>query len=153
MLRCSDRAQPPWIERPQISTSTRKKKISKKTWKMTEKNDFSFSSNCYQSLTLVKCLTRAHLYVAGGITCPTAYIRDPRVLDVAQGTSLFVYLFISLFVAQVNFTYTFKLKKKVPDQHICMHPTIPSVVPIEPRHIPTIQNTALFALILHSHSP
>ena len=45
------------------------------------------------------------------------------------------------------------LHKKVPDQHICMHPTISSVVPIEPRHIPTIQNTALFALISHSHSP
>ena len=45
------------------------------------------------------------------------------------------------------------LHKKVPDQHICMHPTIPSVVPIEPRHIPTIQNSALFALISHSHSP
>ena len=132
-------------------------------------------------------------------------------IDVAQGTSLFVYLFISLFVVQVKFTYTFKLKKKcrtsiyacipqfqvwyqsnpgtssqyktvhflhsfhirthhkhlytdlgpisrppsqkVPDQHICMHPTIPSVVPIEPRHIPTIQNSALFALISHSHSP
>ena len=25
------------------------------------------------------CLTRAHLHVAGGITCPTAYILDPRV--------------------------------------------------------------------------
>ena len=69
-----------------------------------------------------------------------------RIQHVAQGTSLFVYLFISLFVAQVNFTYTFKLKKKVPDQYICMHPTIPSVVPIEPMHIPTIQNSAL----LHS---
>ena len=151
MLRCSDRAQPPWIERPQIY--------------------------------------------------------------VAQGTSLFVYLFLSLFVAQVNFTYTFTLKKevpdqhiythaphnskcgtnrtqahphhtkqctfcthfafaltistytpiwaqfldplhkKVPDQHIYMNPTVPSVVPIEPRHIPTIQNSALFALLSHSHSP
>ena len=28
------------------------------------------------------------------------------------------------------------LHKKVPDQHICMHPTIPSVVPIEPRPSP-----------------
>src|SRR5271165_7052095 len=46
---------------------------------MTEKNDFSFSSNCYQSLTRGKCLTRAHFHVAGGITCPTAYILDPRV--------------------------------------------------------------------------
>ena len=46
---------------------------------MTEKNDFSFSSNCYQSLTPGKCLTRAHFHVAGGITCPTAYILDPRV--------------------------------------------------------------------------
>ena len=42
MLRCSDRAQPPWIERPQISTSIFKKKKLKKTWKMTEKNDFFF---------------------------------------------------------------------------------------------------------------
>ena len=45
------------------------------------------------------------------------------------------------------------LHKKVPEQHICTQPTIPSVVPIEPRHIPTIQNSALFALISHSHSP
>ena len=45
------------------------------------------------------------------------------------------------------------LRKKVPDQHICMHPTNPSVVPIEPRHIPTLQNSAVFALISHSHSP
>ena len=44
------------------------------------------------------------------------------------------------------------IHKKVPDQHICMHPTIPSVVPIEPRHIPTMQNSALFTLISHSHS-
>ena len=46
---------------------------------MTKKNYFSFSSNCYQSLTPGKCLTRAHFHVAGGITCPTAYILDPRV--------------------------------------------------------------------------
>ena len=45
------------------------------------------------------------------------------------------------------------LHKKVPDQHICTHPTIPSVVPVEPRDIPTIQNSALFAHISHSHSP
>ena len=45
------------------------------------------------------------------------------------------------------------LHKKVPDEHICTHPTIPSVVPIEPRHIPPIQNSALFALIYHAHSP
>ena len=79
MLRCSNRAQPSWIERPQISTSTLKKKISKKTWKMTEKNDFSFFSNSFQSLTLGKCLTRAQPHVARGIKCPTAYTIHPRV--------------------------------------------------------------------------
>ena len=45
------------------------------------------------------------------------------------------------------------LHKNVPDQQICTHPTIPSVVPIEPRHIPAIQNSVLFALVSHSHSP
>ena len=36
---------------------------------MTEKNDFSFSSNCSQRLTLGKCRTRAERHVTGGITC------------------------------------------------------------------------------------
>ena len=68
MLRCSHRAQPPLIKRPQNSTSTRKKKISKKNWKMTEKNDFSFFSN-----------ENAEQHVTGGISCRTAYIHDPQV--------------------------------------------------------------------------
>ena len=46
---------------------------------MTEKNDFSFFSNCYQRLTLGKCRTRAERHVTGGISCRTAYIHDPRV--------------------------------------------------------------------------
>ena len=79
MLRCSDRAEPSWIERPQTSTSTLKKKFLKRNRKMTEKNDFSFSSNCYQRLTLGKCRTRAERHVTGSISCRTAYIHDPRV--------------------------------------------------------------------------
>ena len=63
---------------PDLYINPEKKNFQKKL-KNDRKNDFSFSSNCYQSLTLGKCLTRAHLHVAGGITCSTAYILDPRV--------------------------------------------------------------------------
>ena len=72
MLRCSDRAQPPWIERPQISTSIRKKNISQKKLNNDQKKWFFF-------FLKLLCLNRAHLHVASGITCPTAYILDPRV--------------------------------------------------------------------------
>ena len=46
---------------------------------MTEKNDFSFSSNCPQRLTLGKCRIRAERHVTGGISCRTAYIHDLQV--------------------------------------------------------------------------
>ena len=68
MLRCSDRAEPSWIERPQTSTSTLKKKIAKKNLKMTEKNHSSLFSS-----------ENAEQHVTGGITCRTAYIHDPWV--------------------------------------------------------------------------
>ena len=50
------------------------------------------------------------------------------------------------------------LHKKVPDQHICMHPTIPSVVPIDPGTSPPYKTVHFlhsfqFALTISTYTP